>query len=218
MEAEADDHHRVVGRRGMGPARIDRMGREAPAGARRPRRSPTSTATAPARAGSAWPARIRCRPSSTRSMRDVHDPRGSGKSVLEAKRERELSQAKTDAAKAKLQTRRLPDRRARIGLGLHRVSRSPDHRLAQPGLRRRRRRAAASTTRSTTRSTGTRTSPTATYAYGAALSRTIGTALLRLADADVLPFEFTGTATTLRRLRRRDREARRRDGKRRRSI
>jgi N-acetylated-alpha-linked acidic dipeptidase len=36
------------------------------------------------------------------------------------------------------------------------------------------------------------------FAYGAALSRTIGTAMLRLADADVLPFEFTATARTLR--------------------
>jgi N-acetylated-alpha-linked acidic dipeptidase len=36
------------------------------------------------------------------------------------------------------------------------------------------------------------------FAYGAALSRTIGTAILRLADADVLPFEFTATARTLR--------------------
>jgi N-acetylated-alpha-linked acidic dipeptidase len=36
------------------------------------------------------------------------------------------------------------------------------------------------------------------FAYGAALSRTIGTAILRLADADVLPFEFTATASTLR--------------------
>jgi N-acetylated-alpha-linked acidic dipeptidase len=35
------------------------------------------------------------------------------------------------------------------------------------------------------------------YAFGAALSRTIGTAILRLADADVLPFEFTATASTL---------------------
>ena len=52
---------------------------------------------------------------------------------------------------------------------------------------------AASTTPSTTRSTGTRTSPTATSHYGAALSRTIGTAILRLADADILPFEFTDT-------------------------
>jgi N-acetylated-alpha-linked acidic dipeptidase len=36
------------------------------------------------------------------------------------------------------------------------------------------------------------------FAYGAALSRTIGTVVLRLADADVLPFEFTATARTLR--------------------
>ncbi len=36
------------------------------------------------------------------------------------------------------------------------------------------------------------------FAYGAALSRAIGTAVLRLADADVLPFEFTATARTLR--------------------
>ena len=36
------------------------------------------------------------------------------------------------------------------------------------------------------------------FAYSAALSRTMGTALLRLADADVLPFEFTATAHTLR--------------------
>ncbi len=36
------------------------------------------------------------------------------------------------------------------------------------------------------------------FAYGAALSRTIGTAILRLAQADILPFEFTATASTLR--------------------
>ena len=67
LAAEAHDHHRLVGRRGVGPARIDRVGREAPAGARAPRRWPTSTATAPARAGCGWTARTRCRRSSTRS-------------------------------------------------------------------------------------------------------------------------------------------------------
>jgi N-acetylated-alpha-linked acidic dipeptidase len=36
------------------------------------------------------------------------------------------------------------------------------------------------------------------FAYGAALSRTIGTVILRLANADVLPFEFTATARTLK--------------------
>jgi N-acetylated-alpha-linked acidic dipeptidase len=36
------------------------------------------------------------------------------------------------------------------------------------------------------------------FSHSTALSRVIGTALLRLADADVLPFEFKGTAATLR--------------------
>jgi N-acetylated-alpha-linked acidic dipeptidase len=35
------------------------------------------------------------------------------------------------------------------------------------------------------------------FAYGAALSRTTGTVILRLANADILPFEFTATARTL---------------------
>jgi N-acetylated-alpha-linked acidic dipeptidase len=38
-----------------------------------------------------------------------------------------------------------------------------------------------------------------TFTHGVALSQTIGTALLRLANADVLPFEFRGTVETLRR-------------------
>ena len=36
------------------------------------------------------------------------------------------------------------------------------------------------------------------FAYSAALSRTIGTAILRLANADILPFEFTATTRTLK--------------------
>jgi N-acetylated-alpha-linked acidic dipeptidase len=36
------------------------------------------------------------------------------------------------------------------------------------------------------------------FSFGAELSRVMGTALLRLASADVLPFEFTATARTLR--------------------
>ena len=36
------------------------------------------------------------------------------------------------------------------------------------------------------------------FTHTAALTRVIGTALLRLADADVLPFEFRGTAVALR--------------------
>src|SRR3954471_13641507 len=36
------------------------------------------------------------------------------------------------------------------------------------------------------------------FVHGAALSKTIGTALLRLADAEILPFEFNGTTDALR--------------------
>jgi N-acetylated-alpha-linked acidic dipeptidase len=36
------------------------------------------------------------------------------------------------------------------------------------------------------------------FLHSAALSRVVGTAILRLADADVLPFEFRATAATLR--------------------
>ncbi len=36
-----------------------------------------------------------------------------------------------------------------------------------------------------------------TFAYGAALSQTIGTAVMRMADADVLPYEFTDFADTV---------------------
>jgi N-acetylated-alpha-linked acidic dipeptidase len=35
------------------------------------------------------------------------------------------------------------------------------------------------------------------FAYGVALSQTIGTAVMRMADADVLPYEFTGLADTM---------------------
>ena len=35
------------------------------------------------------------------------------------------------------------------------------------------------------------------FVYGRALAQTVGTAVMRLADADVLPFEFTGVASTI---------------------
>ena len=36
------------------------------------------------------------------------------------------------------------------------------------------------------------------FAYGRALAQTVGTAIVRLADADLLPFEFTNVADTVR--------------------
>ena len=88
LEAEADDHDRVVGRRRVGPARIDRVGREAPGRSSRPRRSRTSTATAPAKAGCGMDGSHSLQAFVNEVARDVPDPRGSGKSVLEAQARR----------------------------------------------------------------------------------------------------------------------------------
>ena len=57
--------------------------------------------------------------------------------------------------------------------------------------------AAASTTPSTTTSTGTRISATPTFVYGRALAQAGGSATMRLADADLLPFEFNNFADTV---------------------
>ena len=127
----------------------------------------------------------------------------------EARRARRCSQAKLDRAvepgderehgeaRSCSRARRLPDRRARLGIGLHRVPRSPDDRVARHGIRRRGSAAASTTPTYDSFYWYTHFSDT-DFAYGAALSRTIGTAILRLADADILPFEFTATARTLR--------------------
>jgi len=128
--------------------------------------------------------------------RDVPDPRGSGKSVLEAKREHELSQAKTDAAKAKLKTGdiaidalgsgsdytafldHLAIASLNLGFGGDGQSGGVYHSVYD------------SFYWFTHFSDGD-------FTHTAGLSRVIGTALMRLADADILPFEFGSTATTL---------------------
>ena len=137
--------------------------------------------------------------------RDVPDPRGSGTSVLEARRARLVEQAPTDAERAAISARPRSRSTRWIRLRLHGVSRLParSRRWTSGSAATA---AAASTTRSTTRTTGSRTSPTRTSRTRRALSRTIGTALLRLADADVLPFEFTRHRGRAARIRRRDRE------------
>jgi N-acetylated-alpha-linked acidic dipeptidase len=128
--------------------------------------------------------------------RDVPDPRGSGKRLLEAKREHELSQAKTDAAKAKLKTGdiaidalgsgsdytafldHLAIASLNLGFGGDGQSGGVYHSVYD------------SFYWFTHFSDGD-------FTHTAGLSRVIGTALMRLADADILPFEFGSTATTL---------------------
>ena len=45
------------------------------------------------------------------------------------------------------------------------------------------------------------------FVYGRALAQTVGTAVMRLADADLLPYDFTNFADTVRALRGRSAEA-----------
>lgn len=128
--------------------------------------------------------------------RDVPDPRGSGKSVLEAKRTRQIEQARTEKDKA--------DLRAQGDLPIEALGSGSDYTAFIDHLN------IASLDLGFGGDGGggiyhsiydtfawyTRFSD-GDFTHTAALSRVIGTALMRLADADVLPFEFKGTATTL---------------------
>lgn len=128
--------------------------------------------------------------------RDVPDPRGSGTSVLEAARTRRIDQAGSDAARAA--ARKRPD------IPIEALGSGSDYTVFIDHL------AIASLNLGFGGDGGggiyhsnydtfawyTKFSD-GDFTHGAALSQVIGTALLRLADADVLPFEFTGTAETL---------------------
>jgi N-acetylated-alpha-linked acidic dipeptidase len=131
-------------------------------------------------------------------MRDIPDPKREKKSLFEAKVDRALSQAKTDEEKAAIDRRRhVPiealgsgsdytaflDHLTIASLNMGFGGEAPDAGVYHSAY--------------DTFYWYTHFSDT-DFAYGAALSKTIGTALLRLADADILPFEFTATAATLR--------------------
>ena len=164
LAAEADDHPRVVGRRGVGTARIDRVGREARAGAvdqgGRLHQQRQHVEGMAERLRLAFAAGVRQRPDArhpgSEARRSKTPLPGEGRSRAQPGDDRRRRRRAIAAAP------RLPDRRARLRIRLHRVPRSPDDRVAEPGLRRRGRRTPASITRPTTRSTGTRTSPTPT--------------------------------------------------------
>ena len=129
--------------------------------------------------------------------RDVPDPRGSGKSVFDAKRARLLEQALNDAARATIGARR--------NLRVDALGSGSDYTVFLDFLQI----ASLDVGFGGDGGGGVYHSVYDSYywfthfsdgdfTHTAALSRVIGTALLRLADADVLPFEFRGTATTLR--------------------
>ena len=129
--------------------------------------------------------------------RDVPDPRGGGGSVLEAKRARLAEQATTDAARSAIQ--------ARHDLAIDALGSGSDYTAFLDYLQ------IASLDLGFGGDGGggvyhsvydsfywyTHFSD-GEFVHSAALSRVIGTAILRLANADVLPFEFRATAETLR--------------------
>jgi N-acetylated-alpha-linked acidic dipeptidase len=131
-------------------------------------------------------------------MRDVQDPKHAGTSLFDAKRDHLAAEAKTDEEKA-LEAKRRSFPIEGLGSG-------SDYTAFLDFL----------TIASLNASFGGQGSDSGVYhstydsfywythfsdtdfAYGAALSRTMGTLIMRLADADVLPFDFTATAKTLR--------------------
>ena len=128
--------------------------------------------------------------------RDVPDPRGSGDSVLDARRKHEIEEARTDADKNK--ARRGDLRLAALGSGSdytafldHLTIASLNLGFGGDGGGGVYHSAYDTFHWYTTFSDGD-------FSHSAALSRVIGTTLLRLADGDVLPFEFRGAATTFR--------------------
>jgi N-acetylated-alpha-linked acidic dipeptidase len=129
--------------------------------------------------------------------RDVPDPRGSARSVFDAKRARLLEQAPNDAARATITARR--------NIPVEALGSGSDYTVFLDFLQI----ASLDVGFGGDGGGGVYHSVYDSYywfthfsdgdfTHTAALSRVIGTALLRLADADVLPFEFKGTATTLR--------------------
>jgi N-acetylated-alpha-linked acidic dipeptidase len=128
--------------------------------------------------------------------RDVRDPRSSRGSVFDAKQARLIEQASDDAARAKI--------RADRDLPIDALGSGSDYTAFLDFLQ------IASLDLGFAGDSGGGVYHSiydsfywfshfsdGDFTYSAALSRVIGTALLRLADADVLPFEFNGTAAAL---------------------
>ena len=129
--------------------------------------------------------------------KDIPDPR-SGKPIVEEARRRSVMNTPEAEPRRSAGRSRVPHRAARLGLGLHAVPAAP-HDLASlnigfggesPG----------GIYHSVYDSVNWYTKYSdADFAYGRTLAQTTGTLALRLADAPVLPFQFSDTADTLAR-------------------
>jgi N-acetylated-alpha-linked acidic dipeptidase len=130
-------------------------------------------------------------------MRDIQDPKRSGKTLFQSKLDRAVSQAASDEEEARLQKRRDFPIDA-LGSGSDYTAFLDYLTIASLNMGFGGEAADSGVYHSTYDSFYWYTHfSDSDFAYGAALSRTIGTTILRLANADVLPFEFTATASTL---------------------
>jgi N-acetylated-alpha-linked acidic dipeptidase len=128
--------------------------------------------------------------------RDIKDPK-SGKSLFEAKRAHELDDAKTDEDRKKIESRK-DEPLGALGSGSDYTAfldyltiASLDLGFGGEG--------GGGVYHSVYDSFYWYTHfSDGDFQYGATLSKTVGTAIMRLASADVLPFEFTATARTLK--------------------
>jgi N-acetylated-alpha-linked acidic dipeptidase len=131
-------------------------------------------------------------------MRDLPDPKREKKSLYDAKVDRALGQAKTGEEKAAIDRRRYVPIEA-LGSGSDYTAFLDHLTIASLNMGFGGEAPDSGVYHSTYDSFYWYTHFSDTdFAYGAALSRTIGTAILRLAGADILPFEFTATSATLR--------------------
>ncbi|HEY3886441.1 MAG TPA: transferrin receptor-like dimerization domain-containing protein, partial [Vicinamibacterales bacterium] len=130
-------------------------------------------------------------------MRDLPDPKKPGETLFKSKLDHALDEAKTDAEKATLQKRRdFPI--AALGSGSDYTAFLDYLTVASLSMQFGGEGSDAGVYHSLYDSFYWYTHFSDTdFTYGTALASTIGVAMMRLADADVLPFEFTGTAKTL---------------------
>jgi N-acetylated-alpha-linked acidic dipeptidase len=131
-------------------------------------------------------------------MRDIPDPKRGKTTLFEAKVDRAIDQAKTDDEKKAIQGRRHIPIEA-LGSGSDYTAFLDHLTIASLNMGFGGEAPDSGVYHSTYDSFYWYTHfSDADFAYGTALSRTIGTAILRLANADILPFEFSATAATLR--------------------
>ena len=202
LAAAAHARLRGVGRRGARPARIHRMGRGPRRGAQRQGRRLHQLGQQ-----RAWVLQRR-RVAQPRALRQRDCPRRAGPEGPAVRSATACSRAPSSsgspgARRAGPRRAALRDRRARLGVRLHAVPAASRHRVARHRLRRRGR---VRPVPLDLRLGGPLPAlPGSRLAYAAALAKVGGRAVLRLSEADLLPFAFERSAERIGTLRQGDR-------------